>query len=285
MGALESWIEDWRWFRRCCGRGDIACCRLAPVVPTPTAGRARAFGFASAADCEARRARVGVGARYLDGRRARRRRGARRSRLRARLCLRSAHGRRRSRSRLGGRGLRARRWGHDWSGRARARFALRRLKLCLVDVGEGRVLHRAKALCDLLCLRELAQLDVRATEPQKHKVCDETVGVCLEEVAEDRRGLIVLTFGEERASAVERVLLRLRGRVVLLLRAKRRGRRDCGGEGGEQERGCERGCADSIPRNQNFILRGAGASFIELSETWRSPGARPRMKLSLSRGG
>src|SRR5437588_12514748 len=115
--------------------------------------------------------------------------------------------------------------------------------------------------------------------------CDEAVGVTLEEVAEDRRGLIVLTFSEESASAVERVLLRLRGRVVLLLRLKRRGRRDGGGEGGEQERGCERGCADSIPRNQNFILRGVGASLIELSETERSPVARPRKKLSLSRGG
>ena len=165
-----------------------------------------------------------------------------------------------------------------------AALALRGLKLCVVDVCERRVLHRVKALRDLFGLLKLAQLDVRATEPEEHQVGDEAVGMRLEKVAEDGGRLIVLAFGEERATAVERILLGLSGRVVLL-RSHGRGRGDGGCEGGKHEHSGQRCCAESIPRNQSFILRRAGASLNELFDLMTCRRASDFLKICSERVG
>src|SRR5205085_2580031 len=219
----------------------------------------------AAADDE--RGRVGSVTRDLDGRGPRRRRGARGRRRR-----------RRARD-LGRRDLRAR-------GRVgRGALLLRLLKLALVDVDEGRVLDRAQALRDLVGLLEPAQFDVGAAEPEEHQVGDEAVGVVFEEVAEDRGRLVVLPLGEERAPAVENVLLGLRGRVVLLRRERPGGRADGGGEGGEDERGGERGRADSIPRAQFFSSGGQVRVLSNCPVTSGRGAARLRVKLWPGRAG
>src|SRR5207253_6655155 len=99
---------------------------------------------------------------------------------RRRRSWRRAHGGRLGRRRGHARG-RAR-------GGGRGAISLGGRQLALVDVNEGRVLDRAKALRDLVGLLKLAELYVGAAEPQKHEVCDEAVGVAFQEVAEDGGG-------------------------------------------------------------------------------------------------